>query len=296
MKFRKRGKKRKERVKQRDSNPRLVLIRQIVVGVSLTTFIAGLGTGVWYGSRVEALSLTEVEVIGGETIAHEELRVIAEEALEGEYYKLVPRRFAWTYPEEKIEERILEIERIKNVEVERTSGRNITILFEEHRPFALWCEDTESAECLFIDREGYAFGAAPKLNGAAFIRFSESGTLPEKFMHGFDGAYIREAESFINRAYDELNLNIIHVEKTSEDEVTYHIAGGGQLKVSLRASTDDTIENLTTVLLSDEFVHIEPGNFQYIDLRYGNKIFVNEEEPSVEGEATSTASSTSTIE
>ena len=93
------------------------------------------------------------------------------------------------------------------------------------------------------------------------------------------------------RAYDELNLNIIQVEKTAEDEVTYHIAGGGELKVTMRMSNDETIDNLETILLSDEFSHISPGNFQYIALRYGNKIFVHEEEPVVEGGSTSTATS-----
>ena len=57
-------------------------------------------------------------------------------------------------------------------------------------------------------------------------------------------------------------------------------------------SPASVIENLKTILVSEEFSHLKPGNFQYIDLRFGNKIFVNEEEVgSVEENETSTSTS-----
>lgn len=287
--FRKRVKKKRG---QRAQNPRLVLIRQIVVGVLLFTFVGLIGTGIWYGSRVEALTLMEVEVIGGETIDHESLRSIVKEELEGSYYRLVPRRFAWTYPQETIESRISEIERVKNVHIERTSGQKLVVIFEEYKPYALWCETLTTRECLFLDRDGFAFGHAPKLQGSAFLRFSETGRIPQVGETPFNGSFIRESSAFIMRVYDELNLNIIQIEKTGDEDVTYHIAGGGKLKVTLRMDSNQTFDNLETILLSEEFKHIEPGNFQYIDLRYGNKIFVNEEDPQREEEVTSAATGT----
>ncbi|MFT5037039.1 MAG: cell division septal protein FtsQ [Candidatus Azotimanducaceae bacterium] len=281
---------RKKEISKR--TPKQVLVLQILVGFSIAICIGLLGTGVWYGSRVATLTITDVEVLGGETIAHEEVLRLAYEELEGAYYKLVPRRFAWTYPEQKITERISGLERMKNVHVERTSGTSITIAFEEYRPFALWCEHLDSKECLFLDRDGFSFAAAPKLQGSAFVRFSYTDTIPELATFAFDGEFIKTTEEFITRAYDQLALNIIQVEKTAKDELVYHISGGGQLKVTQRMTTDETLDNLATILSSKEFEHIEPGNFQYIDLRYGNKIFVNEEEPSLET-ASTTASSTS---
>ena len=288
MLFKKKVKKRTERVKKRDSNPRLVLIRQIVGGVLLFSFVALILTGVWYGSRIEALTIQTVNVIGGETIGHDAIRKIAEEELAGTYYKLIPRRFAWTYPKKSIEERIREVDRLKNVHIERKSSTELVIVFEEYQPFALWCADVESTKCLLMDREGFGFSWAPKLAGGAFLRFSEVGREPKRMTQGFDGQYIRETTEFIEKVYDELGMNITHVERTGKEELVYHIAGGGKLKVSRRQSADETFENLVTLLTSEAFSHIKPGNFQYIDLRYGNKLFVNEEDPEVES-ATSMA-------
>ena len=138
------------------------------------------------------------------------------------------------------EGKVGEVDRLKNVHVERTRGESITVIFEEYRPFALWCEKLESTDCLFLDREGFAFASAPRLEGTAFLRFSETDRLPERFTTGFSGEFIRSTESFIRRAYDELQLNIIHVEQNSDTELTYHVSGGGELKVTTRMSQDDT--------------------------------------------------------
>jgi hypothetical protein len=55
-----------------------------------------------------------------------------------------------------------------------------------------------------------------------------------------------------------------------------HIVDGGELKVTLTQEPQVTVNNLNVVLTSEEFKGVQPGNFQYIDLRFGNKVFVNE--------------------
>lgn len=295
------NRKRKRKRERETPNARIVLIRQIVFGFLLVAVIALMGTGVWYGSRLKALTIENIEVIGGETIDHGQIETIAREELEGAYYRIVPKAFGWTYPANAIKDRIQAIERVKNVHVERSTRRTLAIVFEEYRPFALWCQPTNegglvlSSECLFLDREGFAFGHAPKLQGGAFLRFSEEGRTPEIGIQAFSGEFVRTTEVFIQRVYDEIGLNIIQVEKSGEEDVTYHIAGGGELKTTLRMTSDETTENLKLVLSSAEFEHIAPGNFQYIDLRYGNKIFVNEELTTGDAATTTATSSDSAV-
>jgi len=285
---------RKRRRSQRSQDPRTVLIKQTFIGVLLFALLGLVVAGVWYGSRVERLTIEAIEVTGGETIDHARVRDIVRGELAGAYYHLVPRRFAWTYPASDIAARVSELERTKDVYVERVSGTKISVSFTERKPFALWCATPTSTSCLFLDAAGYAFGQAPELRGGSFIRFTEPDTNPTVGDSPFHGSFVRANNVFITRVYDELGLNIIHVEKIGTDEAVYHIAGGGDLKASLRMDPDETFENLATILRSDEFDHIEPGNFQYIDLRYGNKIFVNEEEPVTATSASRVSTSTAT--
>lgn len=277
---------------RKDKSPRMVFIRQGVFGALILLLIVGLITAVWYLTRLPSMTITTVEVVGGETLDHDYIKEVAEGELEGSYYRLVPKRFVWTYPDNAIAEAVLDVERVKNVLVDREK-QTVTVVFEEYQPFALWCMEVSSRECLYLDRNGYAFGTAPRLDGGAFLRFSESNREPELRVDAFEKDFVRDTTEFIQELYDNLSLNVIQVEKIDEEEVTYHLAGGGSIKVTRSLTHAETLNNLATILNSEEFAHIEPGNFKYIDLRYGNKVFVNEELAPV---ATSTpAAGTSTV-
>lgn len=270
------GKRRLKKKSKRDQSPRRILITQALIGCGLMILLGLLGAGVWYGTRIESLTLHTVEVVGGETINHESIKKIVNEALVGEYFHLIPRRFTWLYPEEEIETSVRQLARVKNVEVYDES-QTVYILFEEYHPAALWCGTALWSECVFLDDKGYAFAVAPRLEGGAFLRFVDAGREPRVGETVFDGSFIEDTNFLVQEAYDELGLNIIVAIRTAADEIEYQVAGGGAIKVSTRQNVTETLENLASILASDDFSHLAPGNFKYIDLRYGNKVFINEE-------------------
>ncbi len=95
-------------------NPNTVLlIKQIVIGVLIFSFIGLSIATIWYGTRIGALTLRDVHVSGGESIAHADIEKRVREKLNGSYFGLVPRTFAPLYPEDEVMTSILEVERIK---------------------------------------------------------------------------------------------------------------------------------------------------------------------------------------
>lgn len=271
---------------------KLLLIKQGVIGVGITLVLALIGTGVWYGTRVPNLTIDTVTVVGGVTVDRELVRKQAAAALEGSYFKLVPKTFAWLYPQDEIASQISTIERVREVHVERISGTEVAVAFDEYVPYALWCEARGSTGCLFIDRNGYAFGKAPPLTGGSFVRYVDLAHEPELRAQAFPRDTVRATELFIESLERELGFFVTHVELDSAGDAFYTLAGGGELKATVTGDQQMTVENLATILQSDAFSHLAPGNFQYIDLRFGNKVFVNEEAPAPVGEgATSTATS-----
>jgi hypothetical protein len=245
---------------------------------------------IWYVTRIESLQIANIEVIGGETIPHAHIEAKAASVLSGTYMRLIPKRFIFLYPRAEILNSLDSFERIKNVHVELTKDNTLTIVFDEHIPYGLWCADGEDAECLFIDRTGLAFAQAPALEGSAFVRFIDDKATPAVDTVGFQSAFMRDAEVFIEMLQERLSLYVTHVYKRGTYDIEYGISGGGIIKVSQSISMQESFENLETILLSEQFMHIEPGAFQYIDLRFGDKVFVNEELPSEAAMGTSTAS------
>ena len=268
------GRKRKRRV--RAATPGTILVKQILIGLFVIFCLALIGTGIWYGSRIDGLTIATVTVTGGETVSHEAVRARAEEELSGSYFKLVPHRFAWVVPDEEIEAAVREIERINDVEIIQRSGTEIEIIFSEYRPAMLWCATVTAEQCVFVDASGYAFEEAPRLKGNAFLRYSDHGRVPALREQVFSAEKSARLLFFRSALFEQHGFILVHAEQSAPDEIVFHLANGGTLKTSERISADETRTNLETVLTSEEFAHLVPGNFDYIDLRYGDRVFVNE--------------------
>ncbi len=281
----------KGKVKRRilDPNKRM-LLGQILVGVLLFSFVGLLGTAVWYGTRIERLSIRAVTVVGGETIPYELVTSAVESKLEGSYLGIVPRRFAWSYPAEEINAAVRTVPRIKDPIVTLTSGREISVTFSEYLPYALWCVEKEVERCIFIDSAGYAFGPAPKLEGGALIRYRTLGREPAVGEYLVSTEQLSTIATFINLVKTGGRFEIAAVEIDMAGDVFYIVSGGGEFKAALRDSAAVVYDNLLTIISAKEFNDIKPGSFQYIDLRFGSKVFVNEEKP---GLSSSTAATTS---
>ncbi len=279
--------------RRRSIDPRtLVLIKQCVIGVTVFSLLILLGMGLYYGTRVSFLTISTIEASGGETIKTAEVETVANSVLAGEYIGLVPRRFGWWYPQTELQNALLTIPRLKNPLVNR-DGTTLKISYEEYIPYAIWCDQDDSKPCVFIDESGYAFTWAPKLSGDAFPRFYMLGVEPAERQVMMDKEAIAQISQLRDVISHELSLPISYVETDITGDVFMGVSGGGEIKVTLRQSTEETLNNLQSILASAEFSDIKPGTFQYIDLRFGNKIFINETTKEILS-ASSTASSIET--
>lgn len=267
----------------------VLIIKQVVLGLSAFLALGILVALVWYGTRLDSFTLNTVSISGGITISHDEVRQIANDDLSGTYLGIVPKRFAYFYPETIIKEDIAKVSRIKDVKVERVSATEIKISFGEYEPQTLWCDKEDLSNCLFLDETGFAFAAAPKLQGESMLRFISpllplaTGTTP--FLLG-DYKTVLEMVELL----EQLGWYVGRVEINPSRDVFYSLIDGGELRATLTDNPSVPFENIKAILGSKEFSHLKPGNFQYLDLRFGSRVFVNEELMS--DIATSTATST----
>lgn len=270
--------KEKKRRKSLDPNT-LQLIRQIVGGFLVLVLLAIIVISVWYVSRLPSLTIRSVDVSGGETISHDLVHQLVEAELEGEYLRFIPKRFVLMYPEDSIRSVVSEIDRIKNIEIDTTSRTSIAVSFDEYVPDTLWCT-LNLEECVFVDGSGFAFAKAPSLTGGSFLRLEKLGVTPVTNIQAFESGQYLQVKQLVSL----LEGNGWFVEKVAVDvagDAYLTLTKGGELKVALNDAPEQIVENLFTVLSAGEFADIGPGEFEYIDLRFGNKVFVNDLEPDV---------------
>jgi hypothetical protein len=250
------------------------LLKNISIGLGGFLFVGLLLYGAWYGTRADIMTINSIEIIGGETVSHDIVRADIERLLEGDYLGFVPRRFVWTYPRAEMLEVVQATSRVKDPEILR-EGRMLQVSFAEFESVALWCDADQSDNCVFIDEAGYGFSEAPKLTGGAFVRYikiGQSASTSEVFTDATDFAQLRLLSGLLNDA----GWPVVRVELDQARDAFIHLVGGGELKTSLTLTSKQTIDNLATIRGAAEYQHLSPDNFVYIDLRFGNKVFVNE--------------------
>lgn len=266
-----------------------IVLRQIAIGLGVFTALALVIIGVYHLTRLPSLTLTTVTAAGGETIDAEEVKAIVASKLEGTYGKLIPRRFFLFYPQGAIVEAVEGVDRIRDVIVQRTSLTELSVTYGEHAPFALWCAPGPAEACFFVNDRGEAFAPAPNLIGGSFIRFRTTET-------PHTGMSVLSFDDFWNTVtMSELlavqGLFVQTVEVDAVGDVFYGLTSGGELRASLRDPAAVVADNLRAILRATEFSELADGDFNYIDLRFGNKIYVSEEDVSLTA-ATSSATTT----
>lgn len=269
---------RKTRKARRNSKKELSFKRQLFFGILRLIGVVVFFIGVYHVTRLSSVTIIEVTIQGGETISHDEVRARINDELQGTYFLIVPKRFIFLYPHDRMIAVLEKIPRLYNVEIKRTSSMSLGVTFEEYIPHALWCvAEKDDVPCYFITTDGYAFAPAPNLVGGTLVRHSIEGI--EGITEGvvINADTLKTLDTFIKRTEQELGLRITSLTHKQNKDIEFMVNGGGMIFATLNSSLETTFENLTSILESDEFKHIKPGNFQYIDLRFDNKIFVNEE-------------------
>lgn len=269
--------------KRRRTNSRIEpsVWRQIIIGGALITGVILFGVLTWYVTRLEAFTIQDIEVQGGETISHDVVRTRVEDVLRGSYFRIIPFRFTLFYPHDAILASLSEIPRIHGIEITEPDRRHVLVTFSEYVPDSLWCESVEEdAPCMFVNAEGYAFSGAPSLQGGSFVRHVVEGDTEFKSKQILEAEFLKKLHAFVALLEDELGLRVAHIVHTKEGDINLMLHGGGKILAATDQDFESTFKNIQSVLLSSEFKHLRPGNFNYIDVRFGNKVFVNEEFPS----------------
>jgi len=214
--------------------------------------------------------ITDVSIEGGATVSHEKVRDAVWTALEGDQYLLISKQFMYLYPQEEIQTVVSDISRVHDVEVSRDK-KTLHVSFEEYIPYALWCE---SDDCVFLTQDGYGFDTAPSLEGNIFVRYVTETASTTPHTQALSTEAMAEATSFISAVQSAFGFHIVRVVYTRDGDVVYYRTDGAALMTS---PDEPSLKKLETILTSEEFAHLITAPFEYIDVRFGNRVFVKEE-------------------
>ena len=229
--------------------------------------------------RLPFFQITTVKLEKPGSLPAGELEAKALAATKGNYLYVIPRSFSFLYPKDDMTVAVMDAyKKIDSMRIVRKSFSTLEITVSERVPEAIVCEgfreEDELDECFFADKDGFIFTESPGFSDGVYSRYyvnsdSNKLALGTNFI---DQAGFRALQAFVSgiRANGISTLGMLIGSAGSYD---LYIKNMDQSTAVVyfddRIPLDDTMSNLIAFWDNTK----AKGNFDYINLRFGNNVF-----------------------
>jgi len=225
--------------------------------------------GVIFILRADFLQVESFDVLGTETVKSESIKNIAINFTSGNYFFLIPKSNILFLNKEKLVNTLLsEFPRLEKVKIGKQFFNNIVELkvIERSADF-LWCSLED--KCFLMDKNGLVFEKAEILGNRLVFRGILEGSpvmqnfaTTEKIQN-----YLKLIEHFRTANVDVLSINIESSDKAIANTTM------GEIFFSPNESDLSLIAQNVVLLINETKSKNPTAKFQYIDARFGNKMF-----------------------
>ena len=250
-------------------------------GIGVFVFVVLVALSSYVSHRSE-LRISQVELSGGILVTGDEVSAKSLEYMKGSYFWLYPKNNSLWYPKKGLEEYLSEsFKRIDTIKIHLKNAKTMVVEITERKPFALWCDtlpsgDTVEGQCYFIDQNSTIFAEAPQFSGDAYFKYfgNISSSTPIGAEYMASTTEFSEISDFVT-AIKELSIKPVYLIAKENGEFSLVISGGGQIYFDDREPLSQALKNLESLLTAPELASSTSKNLpiDYIDLRYGNKLF-----------------------
>ena len=243
------------------------ILRLKIWGLSILfiLIIAGLA----YLSNADSVKISNIYINDTTFFDKKDIEKIAKEELEGRYLMVFGKNNIFLLPRKNIENKIKNFSSsIKKVTLTLSGINSISIKIEEYQPVAVWCNDS----CYFLNENGFIFSKAPvgyDKNLAQFHDWVHDDPMGKTYT---DPETFGKIITLIN-LIAKVPLKIVSI--NTDDGLTFnlHTDVGTRLLYEINDNPEDVANNLNTVLEKDAINKAQLNNIDYIDLRFGNKVY-----------------------
>ena len=244
-------------------------------------------------SKMPSIQIENIEISGNLTVSKDEIINLIKTETSAKYFKLFSKNSVFLYPKESIEAKLADdFKRIETVSIKSKGLKTLIVNMVERKPDSLWCfigakdgatrKNNNSGMCYFLDKGGLVFSEAPDFSGNSFLRhygllddieqpIGENYMTSEKF---------REVSRFIG-SLEILGIKVATFRAESESDYEIDLKNGIKIIFDDKQPFDKTLENIQSILtevdLKKEYSPNNPPSINYVDLRFGNKVFLKSE-------------------
>ena len=249
--------------------------RRLRIGLVLGAFLLLVFAGVVGLSRIPAIQIRSVLVSGAQTLSSTTIASFVDERLEGNYLWLFPKRNIFLYPKREIGAALLAAyPSLSSADVHANDFQSIVALVVERSPRALWCPAPAASGCYFMDENGVVYEGAPTFSEPIYLRYAGEAAgkaLPRQFLSPEDFQALSALVDAIAQKLEGERVD--HVSVDAEQDVRIMFVSGFALLFRLDDPGGDIFERLSLALTADPLLTHKLSDFEYVDLRFGDKLY-----------------------
>ena len=251
--------------------------RGVIAVTILVIFLIMLGGLVWL-SHSGFLRITSIEVSGEQTILASNVEDAVQSQLAGSYWHLFAKNNIFLYPKSQINNALpAAMPVIASAEVRAVNFHTISVSIVERQPKALWCGNTveaSSSNCFLLDQNGVAYAPSADFSGDAYKRYYgalSGGSTPQQYLTPASFISLGALVDTIAQSQPQDAIASVSVDQDSDVRVAF--SSGFTLLFDLSQSGGDVYQRFELALQSDAFAGRTIADFQYLDLRFGDRLY-----------------------
>lgn len=269
-----------------------IFSKAFAVAVLLFLFFVALG-GV---SQNNTWKIAEIKIAGTQVVDEDDLLALVKDKLEGNYFFVYARANSLIFPRREIEAELLKsFPRLKSVTARSSDAHAVTVEVAERKTSLLWCgeefniEAPALAECWLADEGGFIFDRAPVFSEGVYreiystLFYTNEGVPLRARVPPLRYAFARGVKQGIERELGDTSRIFIRPEGeygiVIRASVLYPILAEAEIRFKDGQPAERLLHNLLAALpVQFPADSIPQKKLQYIDLRFGNKVFFGFEE------------------
>ena len=240
-----------------------------------------------------SIQIKNIEVSGNSTVSKDEIISVIRNETSAKYLMLFSKNSIFLYPKKMIEIKLADdFKKIETVSIKSKGLKTLIVSIIERKPNSLWCfsgsedgtlrKNNNSGMCYFLDKEGVIFSEAPDFSGNAFLRYYgllDDIEQPIGKIYMPSGRF-KDMSRFVS-SLETLGISVASFRAESENDYKIYLKNGIKILFDDKQPFDKTLENIQSILsevdLKGDYSVNNPSKINYVDLRFGNKVYLKSE-------------------
>lgn len=229
--------------------------------------------GVVYVLNLPKFQITQIEIQGNHLVEKEQIEQKINTLLSEKILGIIPNSNVFIFSKTNLYNELIQNQTIKEVDVYKKLFNTLYVVIEEHQKKTLYCEDDTYQKCLYVNEEGLAYALVdtfiiPEQETVIFI---ENNTKQI-------GEYVSEQEIYQGlmqfiKSIGQVELRIKSIVLLEDGVIELITREDSKIIMSVFDDFEKNFINLIALFEQEIFSKERVQEIEYIDIRFGNKLF-----------------------